>query len=86
MEIVKDHPNVWVEVMRGNREQIKTLLKLVGSSRITYGTDFGVHQDPALRYTAGNWLIQCLEELGCKGDDIERIAGRNAKELLKLED
>ena len=86
IENVRELPNVWVEVMRGNVEQIRLLLRTVGASRITFGTDFGVHQDPQLRYTAGNWLIECLEELGCKADDVERIAGGNAKKLLKLED
>jgi len=86
IETVRRLPNLWVEIMRGNEEQLKVLLEAVGPSRITYGSDFAVDERPELRYTVGNWLLECLERLKVKDADIERITSGNAKALLKLED
>jgi predicted TIM-barrel fold metal-dependent hydrolase len=83
---VCERPNVWVEIMRGNEEQLKYLLETMGAERITYGTDFAIDDNPELRYRAGNWLLDTLEGLRLADADIERICSLNAKELLKLED
>lgn len=85
VELIKNLQNVTVEIMRGNDKPLEVLLKEVGPSRITYGTDFGVHQGPELRYTAGNWLLEALEKLKLKDSEIEKICSGNAKELMKLE-
>jgi len=84
IQAVKRLPNIWVEIMRGNAEQLEALIDAVGPSRITYGTDFGVHAGPELRYTAGNWLIDHLKHLKLKDADIERICSGNARELLRV--
>ncbi len=84
VQCIRRFPNVLVEIMQGNREQLSVLLEAVGPRRITYGTDFGVHQDPALRYTAGNWLLDMLAEMKLSDADIERIAGGNAREAMRL--
>ena len=84
VQCVRRLPNVLVEVMEGNREQLVTLLEAVGPRRITYGTDFGVHQDPALRYTPGNWLIDTMKDIRLSDADMERIAGGNAREAMRL--
>jgi len=81
---VKRLPNVWVEIMEGNAEQLAVALREVGASRITYGTDFGLHQDPELRYSAGEWLLDCLERLHLKDADMEAICSGNAKRLMGL--
>ena len=86
IETVRHLPNVWVEVMRGREEVLARLLETIGPSRITYGTDFAIDERPELRYTAGNWLLDCLERLKLKDADVERICSGNAKALLKLED
>lgn len=86
IQTVRRLPNVWVEIMRGNEDQLKLLLEAVGPARITYGTDFAIDERPALRYTAGNWLLDRLERLNVKHADIERITSGNAKHLLKLGD
>jgi len=86
IETVRRLPNVSLEVMRGMTEQIGALMDTVGPRRITYGTDFFLHEAPELRYERGNWLLDCLKELKLKDADIERICSGNAKELLKLED
>ena len=84
IETVRRLPNVWVEIMRGNEDQLKLLLEAVGPARITYGTDFAIDTRAELRYRAGNWLLDCLERLKVQDGDVERITSGNAKELLKL--
>ena len=84
IETVRPCPNVWVEIMRGNEEQLKLLLATVGSSRITFGTDFAIDDNPGLRYRAGNWLLDCLDRLGVRDADVERITSGNARDLLGL--
>ncbi|HUW58509.1 MAG TPA: amidohydrolase family protein [Planctomycetota bacterium] len=84
IETVRRLPNVWVEIMRGNEDQLKLLLEAVGAARITYGTDFAIDARPELRYRAGSWLLDCLERLKLKDADVQRITSGNAKELLNL--
>ena len=50
------------------------------------GTDFAIDERPELRYRAGNWLLDCLERLGVKNADVERICSGNARELLRLKE
>ena len=82
---VRRLPNVWVEIMRGNTVQLEAAVSQVGPARITYGTDFGVHQDPALRYTAGDWLLDALEELRLPEADVDLICSGNARALMNME-
>jgi len=84
IHVVHPLPNIRVEIMRGNEDQLKLLLDTVGAPRITFGTDFAIDDNPALRYRAGNWLLECLDRLGVKDADAERICSGNARELLNL--
>ncbi len=85
IHLVKDLPNVTVEIMKGNSDKLAVAVEELGPSRITYGTDFGVHQDPELRYVSGDWLLDELKGLRLKDADIEAICSGNAKSLMKLE-
>ena len=85
LEQVKHLPNVWVEVMDGAQpRELEGVLAAVGPARMTYGTDFGIHAGPELRYEHGNHLLDKLAGLKVKEGDIERICSGNARQLLRL--
>jgi len=87
LETVRRLPNVWVEVMRpADPARLEAVLRAVGPGRVTYGTDFGVHAAPELRYTDGNLLLDRLAELGLKAADAEAVCSGNARRLLRLDD
>ncbi|MFB3891401.1 MAG: amidohydrolase family protein [Phycisphaerae bacterium] len=85
LEYVRRRPNVWVEVMDNAQPgELEGVLAAVGPARMTYGTDFGVHASPELRYEAGNHLLDRLCRLGLEDADIEKICSGNAVRLMNL--
>ena len=86
LETVKPHPNVHVEIQAPEDERIRGVIDAVGTRRITMGTDFFLHERDDCRYRRGNAILDCLERLGLKDADVERICSGNAKALLKLGD
>ncbi len=87
LEAVRHFPNVWVEIMaHADAHQIETIIAAVGVDHLLYGTDFGVHTDPELRYTAGNILLDRLAEMELPAADVDAICCGNAKRVLGLDD
>jgi len=87
LEVVRPLANISVEIMRpSSDEQVAAVLDAVGPRRITYGTDFGLHGDPELRYTSGNDLLDRLDRLGLPAADVDAICSGNARRLMELDD
>ena len=84
---MRHFPNVWVEIMaHADAAQIAAVIAAVGADRVLYGTDFGVHADLDLRYTAGNVLLDRLAEMELPAAEVEAICSGNAKRVLGLDD
>jgi len=87
LDAVRHFRNVWVEIMaHADAAQIGAVIDAIGADRVLYGTDFGLHTDPELRYTAGNVLLDRLAEMELPAADVEAICSGNAKRVLGLDE
>ena len=87
--LVKDAklPNLYIEINGSPTreragERIAAAIDAAGLDHLVLGTDFRIQ--PGAKYGHGNLLLDALEHMKLKDNEIERICSLNARELFKL--
>lgn len=80
IDLVEEHPNVWVDTSWQPSETIGEAVRRVGSERILFGSDWPIVGNNIQVSLAR--IRECHEDGSISREDLERILGLNAEKLL----